>query len=384
MMGKSAGDTWVGLLGGDPREWLLDGEEPSARFICLSQLMGIPEDDPAVRQARQAAVAHPAVRALIERLPGWGSAPVTGGHNSPTFTPNMLLLLFDMGLRAGDSPKVEGILDGMESHADADGRFQSPGKWRGSQAMAWGALFCDAHAITEALIRFGRQGHAAVRRGRARMGADLGGTSQGAGWLCRPEPVTGFRGPGRKGDCCPQVTLEALRAFSLLPVSERPAGVLEACRTALCVWRERGQAKPYMFGHGRQFKTVKWPPFWYDLHMFLDTLGRYPGLWQGRAARVEDRVSLAEAAACLVAYNFDPGGRVTPLSCYRGFEGHSFGQKKTPSRFATARLCAILRRFSPLAPEIAAVDVMSLPGSKGGTGTPQPPRAAALRRTAIT
>jgi hypothetical protein len=65
---------------------------------------------------------------------------------------------------------------------------------------------------------------------------------------------------------------------------------------------------------------------------------------------------------------------VTPRSCYQGFEAYSFGQKKTPSPFATARLCAILRRFDDLTEEIRAVDVLALGSSKGGTGTPIPPR----------
>ena len=44
----------------------------------------------------------------------------------------------------------------------------------------------------------------------------------------------------------------------------------------------------------------------------------------------------------------------------------SFGQKKVPSPFATARLVAALRRFSELADEIAEVDVTTLAGSEAG------------------
>jgi hypothetical protein len=137
----------------------------------------------------------------------------------------------------------------------------------------------------------------------------------------------------------------------------------------------RGEEKPYLFGHGIQFKTVKWPTFWYDVHWVLDALSRYPDLWRGRTARPEDRIALAELAACMIAYNVDPGGRVTPRSCYRGFEGFSFGQKKAPSAFATARLASVLRRLEGLAPEIRAVDVRKLSSSKGGSGTAVPPKA---------
>ena len=77
-------------------------------------------------------------------------------------------------------------------------------------------------------------------------------------------PEVPFRGPGRKADVCPQVTLEALRAFSYLPPDDRPAEIVERGASSLRVWRERGTSKPYMFGHGRQFKRGKWPATWYS------------------------------------------------------------------------------------------------------------------------
>jgi len=104
-----------------------------------------------------------------------------------------------------------------------------------------------------------------------------------------------------------------------------------------------------------------------------DTLGRYPELWDGPEANPEDRRALAEAAACLVAYNVGTDGRVTPRSCFKGFEAWSFGQKRTPSAFATARVAVVLRRLGPLVDDIAAVDVTALGSSKGGSGTVVPP-----------
>ena len=128
-----------------------------------------------------------------------------------------------------------------------------------------------------------------------------------------------------------------------------------------------------MFGHGMAFKTVKWPPFWYRVDALLDALGRYPALWQGPAADPGDRRALAELAACLIRYNTTTQGRVIPHSAYRGFETFSFGQKKHPSPYATARLLAILHRLDDLAPGALAVDVTALTSSKGGTGHALPP-----------
>ena len=64
-----------------------------------------------------------------------------------------------------------------------------------------------------------------------------------------------------------------------------------------------------MFGHGRQFKRGKWPATWYSALELVDTLGRYPEVWDGPQADPDDRRALAEVAACAVAYNFDEQGR---------------------------------------------------------------------------
>jgi len=280
----------------------------------------------------------------------------------------------------------------MLCHQDEEGRFQSFGRLRSSEP-GWHSLLCDGHAIVEVLVRFGRGGDPRVERAMERMGADLADLAQGRAWPCRPEPSSGFRGPGRKADFCPLVTLQALRAFSYVPAEERPGWPVDVARVSLRAWLERGIEKPYMFGHGRQFKRVKWPATWYNALTVLDAAGRYPELWtspESRAddaraekARADDRRAIAEIAACLIAYNVDPAtGTVTPRSCYQGFEEFSFGQKKQPSPYATARVLVALAPLAGVPPgsghtgvgadlteAIAAVDVLRLSSSKGGTGT---------------
>ena len=105
----------------------------------------------------------------------------------------------------------------------------------------------------------------------------------------------------------------------------------------------------------------------------LDVVGRYPQLWRSAKADPADVRSLAELAACLVAYNVSAEGMVTPRSTYRGFETFSFGQKKQPSPLATALLLAVLRRLDDLAPAAAGVDVAARASSTGGRGTAVPP-----------
>lgn len=359
----------------DPTAWLLDSEEPAARWVALTGIFGVPDTAPEAKTAREAVVADAGVKALIALLPDWEADSGVSGHDKPLLATNLLDLLGEMGVREGDAPRIGILLDQMLEHADADGRFQMFGRERGGDTPRWGALLCDTHAIADVLLRFDRGDDPRVQRALEVARADLTQTAQGVAWPCRPDPVSGFRGPGRADDCCPQTTLEALRAISRVPAEEHPPEIAQVAHNLLGVWRARATSRPYMFGHGRQFKQVKWPPTWYGAYEVVDVFGRLPETWDGdSAASAEDRRSLAEIAACLLAYNVAPDGRVTPLSTFKGFETYSFGQKKHPSPFATALVWAALKRLEPLAEEIAVVDVLALGSSKGGSGTPQPPR----------
>jgi len=365
---------WDTLGRPDPTPWLLEAGEPAAAWVALTELLDVPEDDSRAIAARDDVLAEPDTRALLDALPDWAVDNGVTGHDKPLLATNLLDLLGDMGVRAEDDPRIGRLLDQMLEHADADGRFEMCACERGSDVSRWGALLCDTHAIADVLGRFGRVDDPRVLRALATAEADLVETAQGLAWPCRPASGSSWRGPGRALDICPQTTLEGLRAFSRLSAARRPSVLPRVIHTSLGVWRGRGEHKPYMFGHGRQFKTAKWPVTWYGAYEVADVLGGYPEVLSGTGAGDGDVTALAEIAACLLAYNVAADGRVTPQSAFKGFEAHSFGQKKAPSPFATARVWAVLKRVEYLAPRIAAVDVLSLGSSKGGNGTPQPPK----------
>ncbi len=377
--GRMTGAGWQAMLPRDPLPWLLASSEPSARWTALVELLDRPPGDPEVRAAHEAVLADEGTRELLDRLPDWDRPQQISGHDAPAFAPNLLHLLADMGVGADDDPRISRLLGQMTRHVDDGGRLATLATLRGSDEPHWGALLCDAHAIADVLVRLGRAADPRVGRALARAAGDLEDTAQGRAWPCRPDDATRFRGPGRRADVCPLVTLEALRAFSRLAEAERPPGLVDIARVSLRAWRERGTEKPYLFGHGVQFKTVKWPPTWYGAYLVLDVLGRYPALWQGADARPWDRRALAELTACLVAYNVTPDGVVIPRSVRQGFGAFSFGQKKLPSAWATARLGVVLRRLGDLAADVAAIDVAALTSSRGGTGAARPPRPVGAR-----
>lgn len=365
------------LKRGDPGPWLLASDEPQARFLTLAHLsVGGEGGRSAARKAALAAASadvrsHSATKRLLAMLPTKADEPAdVSGHNKPELVTNVLDLLAEFGLTAGSEPRIARLLDQLLSHADADGRFQAYAVQRSGPAV-WGCLACDTHAIADAAGRLGLADDPRMRRALDAAHADLIETDLGLAWGCPPDPTTGFRGPGRRGEPCPQAALEALRAFSWLPLKQRPKRISTVVHTVLEIWRQRGTRKPYMMGHGRQFKTVKWPPTWYGAYEIVDVLGRLPETWRDSPG---DRRSLAEIAACLLAYNVVADGTVTPQSAFQGWEWLSFGQKKVPSPLATAMVWTRLAAIEELAGEIAAVDVLALSSSKGGKGTAMSPK----------
>lgn len=372
-MPPAADPRWVPLWGSDPRPWLLAHGSEVARFLAIDALgAGDGEDTgaPDADTARAAALASDDIQRLLGSLSSW-TEPMPSGHDRPGYLPNQLSWLADLGVRGGDDARVEAALDALAAHQDDDGRFLAYGTAPGITEPLWHSMPCDTHLIVDVLVRYGRADHPATVRGLARIAEDRGDTPAGPSWTCRPDPQVGWRGPGRKGDLCPQVSLEAVRALSRLPAAEQPDDLVEVATSLVRVWLARETFRPYAFGHGIGFKTVKWPPLWYGVLAVLDTLGRVPQVW---AEPGPVRRGVAELVACLIAYNVAEDGTVTPRSVYRGFAGSCYGQKRAPSPIATARLAAVVVPFASLVEDVADIDVRRLASAKGGSGNPRPPR----------
>ena len=68
---------WKAYLRADPVDWLLEPDNPSVRYLALTELLDHPEGDPDVVQAKRDIMDSGVVRALLEgqREDGYWGAP---------------------------------------------------------------------------------------------------------------------------------------------------------------------------------------------------------------------------------------------------------------------------------------------------------------------
>ncbi len=176
-------------------DWLLGENQPSIRYIALTQLLEKPVDDPEVAAARD----------MITRT-GWGEQILAKQDRAgwwvsgeSLYRPKylsanwMLLILADLGLTR-DDPRIEKACGlWIERFAREDGGFAMEGSKKGH--------LCTTGNTTRALVQFGYADHPAVRRAFEWL---VTNRDKNGGWSCF--------GSGRNLD-----SWEGMSAFAVYP-----------------------------------------------------------------------------------------------------------------------------------------------------------------------
>ncbi len=314
-------------------DWLLEGE-PFVEYRTRVDLLGEPEDDPRVADARAGMLADPRVRELVRGLGDWPGT-VIASHKSAGQPFHRLTFLADLGLRPGDEG-VDRIVAAVVRHRGDDGPFRLPVNipehFGGNGTDTWAWALCDAPLSVYALAAMGLRDEPAVRAAVAHLVALV----RDNGWPCAVSPELGsFRGPGRKDDPCPFATLAMLKAVSQFPDLHDGDAARAGAEALLTLWHDSRSRHPYQFSMGTDFRKLKAPFVWYDLLHVLDVLSRFP--WLAGDPRLEDMLAALRASAVA-------DGRFTPESVWTAWKGWEFAQKKEPSRWVTLLAWRILRR----------------------------------------
>lgn len=345
-----------GLFGDGLVAWILDSDEPAARFVARTRILHEPQGSPEASAARRASIATRLVRELVATVPGWGTEAFDR-LDSVRYLPNALVVLHDLGVRAGDFPGVDAAVESLLAHCDRHGRFVSARAADGAHATDARNL-CESHAATEIALRFGLCDDPRVEHALEQMLVDMRRSDLGRAWCCDTQRGRPRLFSSRECEMCPHAAVLALRALGMLPASERPALGEEAVRSLLAAWRRRAEMRPSGFGHGYQFVTVRWPHLWYDALGVLEAVIPFSNVWSAHADDPTSRQAIVELAAAFIDANTDSSGRVMPMRVAPGFRDLSMGRKGEPSPLASALVRAAIDPLAELADEIAYAQVV--------------------------
>ncbi len=251
---------------------------------------------------------------------------IVRNHKDPDLSIHKLLFLLDIGFET-DIPEIESAVRQIMSHRDKNGVYQSktniPPHYGGKGEDVFGWCLCDAPLLLLALLKAKIDYKQHIRQGAEHL---LGLYSE-QGFPCSVSEEHGtFRGPGRKGDCCPFATLIMIKLLSEIDEYRNSDIVKGGIEVILSLWENSYERHPYMFYMGTDFRKLKAPAMWYDIVSVADCLSKFDF--------VKSDSRFCEMVA-LIQGKRNADGMFIPESVYQKFKGWDFGQKKIPSPYLT-------------------------------------------------
>lgn len=223
--------------------WLLEENQPSVRYLALTQRLGKPEDDPEVDAAKTMIPKKGwAAEILAEQKPGgWWVSDEDLYWPKYLSTNWMLLILSDLGLTKAH-PRIRTSCElWIKRFAKEDGGF-------GSEGMKKSHL-CVVGNTAHALVLFGYVDHPKVRSAFEWL---VKNQDKNGGWSCY--------GSGRNLD-----SWEGLSAFAAYPRQKWTKGMKDAVERGAAFYLEREMHK-----QGERYEP--WYRFHYPVHYYYDLL----------------------------------------------------------------------------------------------------------------
>ena len=266
---------WQSDLKSDPIPWLLERQNPSARYLTLRHLLDSGEPDSQVTEARMAIPAWPPVRkilALMDPVNFWGRAdkPFYGGAVGTHAT---LHLLAELGMP--HTSQLEAACENLFEH----GQHESGGfTYDGTPGRI---LLCGTGNAIRTLLHFGYQGTPRLERAFEYL-------------VKRSTIPGGLTCPYADGEQCQWGITKALVAFAELPAADRTPERMRAVEALADA----------VLDHAFDFegRDARWLNFGFpldyqsDLVELCDVLGRLAYGLDPRLRRLLDMVLAAQTA----------------------------------------------------------------------------------------
>jgi len=309
-------------------DWLLEEDEPSIRYLTLTQILGRPEKDGEVKAAKKAIGKTGWAADILakQKHGGWWV------HGENLYRPKylstnwMLLILSDLGLTKED-PRIRSPAEAWRDRfAKEDGGFGADGSKR--------SHLCIAGNTTRALVKFGYEDDPKVRSGFEWL---IDNQWKNGGWSCF--------GSGGNLD-----SWEGMSAFAALPRDKWGKGYKTAVEKGAEFYLRKS-----MDQQGARYEP--WYRFHYPVHYYYDLLvglDFMTALGFGDDPRLEGAVSLLKSKR-------RPDGRWNLDAVHPDLEGGMaewygkhvsqaptpFGLEKAgrPSKMITFRALLVLHRL---------------------------------------
>jgi len=320
---------WGAYLHSNPLAWLLEEDNPSARYLALIQLLGRSDEDTEVHEAQSAIVACPPASHILEaQYPGGYWIKPDRGY-SPRYRATVWQVLFLAQLGVPRIPAIQRAYEHLLTHSylERTGLFSA-------YKDPSGAFLCLNGNLLWALRRFGYGQHPAVRR----MTERLAEVVLRERFRCRGGvSVVG----DRRGQLfCVWGTIKVLQAFAAIPPPQRSPEVERATRDGVDFLLDSGliTADPPCERGGSRY----WSQLGFPLSHESDFLERLEVLAK---LGLEEDPRLGEAVKVLLDRQ-DREGR-WPLERTPTPAWAPFGQCGRPNKWVTLRALRALSRIAP-------------------------------------
>jgi hypothetical protein len=304
-------------------DWLLQPENPSARYLALRHLLGRPENDPQVIVARAAIGDSPPVRAILGAQYPDGHWIKPGRGYSPRYKATIWQLIFLADL--GATP-TEGILRACE-HVMANA-LRTDQDLFSAHVHSTGIWPCLNGDLVRAFLHFGLGDHPTVRT----VIAALAERVLVDGWICvRNGKLIKEKDTWRP---CLWGCVKVLRGLVAIPEGQRTFAVRQAIRRGIAFLQAHDLAQD------QPPALVDEPSHWLD---FGFPLGYGSDLLEALLALVEVGVVPEQAPALkVVREKRDEAGRWRLERALPGTWAN-FGAQGAPSKWVTIRALRVLR-----------------------------------------
>lgn len=325
-------EKWKSFLKEDPVGWLLEEENPSVRYWTLKDILGKPESDPEVTQARQEIMKSPPVTAILDNQDPKGFWVSVENPYLPKYkaTYHQLLILSELG--ASLCSKIEKAIEIVfQNYQYNSGHFSTKviKTERGRKSnLTDGACFTGN--ILRFLIHFGYYSDE-----RTQKALKFLIKTHDNGWSCRAYPIDK---EGVFPQNCYMGGVKPLIAFSMIPASER--GVIQKIIDEEIEIYLENEIFMYLKDEKGRKAKFGWKRFGFPLFYQSDTLEVLDVL-----TKLGVKDERMKKGLDLVVSKQDETGRWKLENTFNGKMWVNIEEKKTPSKWITLKAVRVLKRY---------------------------------------